>query len=308
MPYLIINADDFGLTTGINRAVYEAQRSGVLRSAGLMSNAPGFDDAVAMAREIGHRSLSVGCHVVLVDGKPISPSGHIPSLLGGREIEGFRSHLRTFTMAALSGQLNENEIERETIAQITRIIDVGVAVSHIDTHKHTHWFPQVFRPIIRAARICGVRAIRNPFPFAALPRSCGSHWWAQAKRCVKTRLLLAFRTEFMAEVRKNGLVTTNGSFGVFDSTMNDMGTIRVMLGMMGEGIWELVCHPGYNDEALSKVRTTLRDSRDRERRLLVSPDFRATLNTHGIELINYFDAYHIRVGDVQAAGVSRVGI
>ena len=79
-PRLIINADDFGLTPGINRAIIELHRAGVLTSATLMATGPAFDDAAALARS--NPSLGVGCHIVLTDGSPASPPETIPSLLG----------------------------------------------------------------------------------------------------------------------------------------------------------------------------------------------------------------------------------
>ena len=79
MKRLIINADDLGLTSGINRAVLELGRAGVLTSATLMAAAPATEEAAESA--LHQPSLGVGCHVVLVDGRPILPAEKIPSLI-----------------------------------------------------------------------------------------------------------------------------------------------------------------------------------------------------------------------------------
>jgi predicted glycoside hydrolase/deacetylase ChbG (UPF0249 family) len=157
---LILNADDFGLTRGINRAIAELAAAGALTSATLMASGPAFEDAVAIAH--AHPSLGIGCHIVLVDGAPISPPESVPSLLGpGRR--NLRPTLRNFLPALFTGRIRAEEIEREAVAQIRKLQSAGIAVTHIDTHKHTHLFPAVARPLLRAAEQCGVRAIRNPF-------------------------------------------------------------------------------------------------------------------------------------------------
>jgi predicted glycoside hydrolase/deacetylase ChbG (UPF0249 family) len=79
---LIVNADDFGLTSGVNRAIVELHQAGVLTSTTLMARAAATDEAIALA--LANRSLGVGCHVVLVDGKPVLPPHEIPTLIDSR--------------------------------------------------------------------------------------------------------------------------------------------------------------------------------------------------------------------------------
>src|ERR1700760_1956363 len=79
MKRLIINADDFGLAPGVNRAIVELESKGALSSTTLMATAPYFSPAVHMAFE--QPGLAVGCHVVLVDGSPCLPAREVPSLL-----------------------------------------------------------------------------------------------------------------------------------------------------------------------------------------------------------------------------------
>lgn len=288
MRYLIVNADDFGLTRGVNRAICEAHNAGVVRSTTLMANGGSFSDAVEAAKQISGRRLSVGCHVVLLDGMPVLPSSHVISLLAeGRDC--FRQGWPGFAIAALCGRIKEDEIEIEARAQIERIQSVGFIVSHVDTHKHAHWFPSVFRPLMRAAKACGVRAIRNPFPCYQLPLSSAIRTRAAGRRSLKMRLLRVFRQEFLDQVGRNGLVTTDGGFGIFENPLNDMISVQSMLARMRDGIWELVCHPGYNDEDLACIRTRLTTSREMERQLLISPELQEALHAHDVRLISFAD-------------------
>ena len=104
---LIINADDFGLTRGINRSIIELHQAGVLTSATLMATGPAFEHAVAVAR--ANPALGIGCHIVFTDGTPASPPDKIPTLIGP-DRRNFRPSLISFLRALLLGQIREEDI------------------------------------------------------------------------------------------------------------------------------------------------------------------------------------------------------
>ena len=188
MRRLIINADDFGLTAGVNRAIVEAHERGVVSSATLMANGQAFDEAVKLA---GSRPrLGVGCHIVLVDGTPLVRDAATRTLLDGGSAGAprFREGIARFAALALLGRLAPDEIEAEATAQIRKLQSAGIAVTHLDSHKHTHMFPQVFRPLLRAAKACGVTAIRNPFERirAAEVASRPALWQRWAEEIIKS--------------------------------------------------------------------------------------------------------------------------
>jgi predicted glycoside hydrolase/deacetylase ChbG (UPF0249 family) len=95
------------------------------------------------------------------------------------------------------------------------------------------------------------------------------------------------RSKWLRRVQEAGLKTPDGSFGVITTGDVDMTLLRALLENMPDGTWELVCHPGYNDADLDKVRTRLRASRVQELELLTSPDVRKLIDSLGIELISY---------------------
>src|ERR1035441_4484324 len=135
MGSLIVNADDFGLTPGVNRAIVELHRAGLLTSATLMARAPATEEAIEIARTTP--SLSVGCHVVLVDGEPIlSPLDEIPNLAGrrdGRFAPSLASFLWQLSREAIFSGALAREIEAETAAQIRLLQSNGVLLTHVDT-------------------------------------------------------------------------------------------------------------------------------------------------------------------------------
>jgi hopanoid biosynthesis associated protein HpnK len=281
---LIINADDFGLTPGVNRGIAEAHSHGVVTSSTLMASGMAFDDALQLAQS--NPRLGIGCHAVLVDGRPLLSPHEVSSLIGGTG-DLFRQNLSRFALRAIAGRLDAEQIEAEVTAQIRKLQSAGVAVSHLDTHKHVHIFPQVLRPLLRAAQACGVRAIRNPFGRVGFP-IIASHpnLW---KRYGELKLLNRFAGKFQQAVTAAGMCTTDGSLGIVATGRLDDRLFRFILGNVPDGTWELVSHPGYNDAELRSVRTRLRESRAVELRLLTSAETRELLARSGVELISYRD-------------------
>ncbi len=265
LPRLIVNADDFGLTRGINLAIAELHAVGVLPSASLMATGPAFQHAV----ELAHRNpaLGVGCHIVLTDGTPVSPPESIPTLLG-EDGRGFRPTLNEFLRAALTGKINSNELQREITAQIQVLQRAGIRVTHLDTHKHTHVLPGIARPLLAAAEDLGVRAVRNPFeePWSVrLGQTRALRWMAVAA----TRL---FHRRFLAlpQFRSRAVHTTGGTIGISATGHLNRDTLRQIIAAVPRGTWELVCHPGYSDRDLESIQTRLRDSREIERKALLT--------------------------------------
>ncbi len=284
MRRLIINADDFGLTSGVNRAISEAGRCGAITSATIMASAPRFQEAADLARSL--LALKTGCHVVLIDGEAVA-SG-VPSLTDGAGR--FRGSLKDFARAAVGKQLSQQEIQREAEAQIRKIQGQGIALTHVDSHKHTHMFPQVLRPVLRAARACGIRAVRNPFeplrswPMGTVARAPGL--WLRSAGVLTFRL---FAPAFREAIRDEGMLSTDGTVGIAATGKLDQKLLLAILGSLPEGTWELVCHPGYADADLTATGTRLVASRRVELEALASAETRKMLEARGIELISYAD-------------------
>jgi predicted glycoside hydrolase/deacetylase ChbG (UPF0249 family) len=281
---LIVNADDFGLTAGINAAIAELHEARVLTSSTLMAAGPSFAAAVHFA--FAQTSLGVGCHVVLVDGSPLLPGSEAPSLIGASEggRPRFRSTLGRFIRDLLCGRIREAEIEAEAVAQIRRIQSSGLYVTHLDTHKHTHMFPGVLRPLLRAARHCDVRAMRNPFEPAWSVRATPG---GGLTRRVEVRTLGMRRVSFAKAARQSGIATTDGAIGVLATGSLDQPTLRKLLEAMPPGAWELVCHPGYCDRDLERTATRLRASREVERQTLLDVLPQRLAEDPGLALINF---------------------
>ena len=273
---LIVNADDFGLTAGVNRGILELNAAGVLTSTTLMALAGATKDAIEKA--LATPALGVGCHIVLVDGESVLPPRQIPSLIDNKTgkllptLSGFLSRL-------LTGRIRSLEIEAEAKAQIEKLQARGVKLTHVDTHKHTHMFPMVLKPVLRAAQSCGIRAIRNPFePAWAVQATNGAAWM----RIAQVTLLRTLEPRCKRILAQQEFATTDGTIAVVGTGTLNAETLRALLRHAPAGTWELVTHPGYSDSELDRIRTRLRASRDAEREALqVLKEF------PGVELISF---------------------
>jgi predicted glycoside hydrolase/deacetylase ChbG (UPF0249 family) len=185
-------------------------------------------------------------------------------------------------------RIQNSEVEAEAAAQITKLQSAGISVSHVDTHKHAHMLPSLCRAVLKAARACGVKAVRNPF--VPLKPLAFAHLLRRPKlwtRYTEVKVLRRYEEEFREMVARAGMVTTDGSFGVLVTGALDENLFEAIIGSIPEGTWEFVCHPGYNDVELAGVRTRLRASREKELAVLTSARAHELLKKHDIELISY---------------------
>jgi predicted glycoside hydrolase/deacetylase ChbG (UPF0249 family) len=151
-------------------------------------------------------------------------------------------------------------------------------------------FPAVLRPLLRAAKACGVRAVRNPFgpgpPLRSAELLARPSLWT---RYVEVQILRALAGKFRAAAAREGLTTPDGTLGIVVTGALDEKLFRAVAAIIPEGTWEFVCHPGYNDGDLQSANTRLRESRETELRVLTMPEAKELLSSEGITLISYRD-------------------
>ena len=264
MGALIINADDFGLTSGVNRGIMELHSAGLVTSTSLLARAGATEEAIDFA--VRTPTLGVGCHVVLVDGEPVLPRERIPTLIDAKT-GNFPNSLAMFLHRLFRGRIRIAEMEAEISAQIAFLQQRGIRLTHVDTHKHTHVFREVLRPLLKIARAAGIRAIRNPFePHWSTRATRRAHWM----RLAQVGALRWLEPASRRIIEEEGFVTTSGTVAVAGTGVLDAETLRSLLRSLPSGQWELVTHPGYNDADLELIPTRLRATRDVERAALAA--------------------------------------
>jgi predicted glycoside hydrolase/deacetylase ChbG (UPF0249 family) len=288
MRRLIINADDFGFTRGVNAGIVEACQGGVLRATTLMANGTAFEDAVDLARQTP--GLDVGCHLVLVGGQSVAPPFE-PLPQSMREL-----------LWQLAGGLTASVVEREFSAQVEKILAAGLRPTHLDTHKHTHLAPAVLEAVLRVARRYGIPWIRRPFD---LPLRA-ARGRAPLRRRLLNRALRPLRGRFDRRIAANGGRATDHFAGFQITGGYQAGHLAALIRALPEGITEFMCHPGHCDYELRTAGTRLTESRESELQALLSAEVRATLQETGVELTNFAEAV-CAAGTVAAKGPGRAG-
>jgi predicted glycoside hydrolase/deacetylase ChbG (UPF0249 family) len=279
---LVVNADDLGLTVGVNTGIFDAHDRGILTSASLFANAPATVDALQRTRV--RPSLGIGVHLALVDGTPMLPPSRVPTLVedGGR----FRASWKPFIVACLRGRVAFGEVERELTAQIERIRSEGIPLTHLDAHKHVHAFPPIFAIVARLAERFRIPVVRVPYErWSAVWGDAAERRTARRQAMLNAAMLpwakRDQRTAFMHGLRSPQFVGRVHT-GVL-STDSFAGMVRRLQPV----VTELMVHPGYVDDTLVQIPTRLRSSREQELKLLCAPDTQHFLIREQIQLIRH---------------------
>ncbi len=283
---LIVNADDLGWTAGVNRGIAEAHRNGIVTSASLLANGEAFAGAVELAHDAG--GLGVGVHLNLNDGPPIAPRESVPSLVNDSgEFEGGPDGL---LLKIATRGLSMREVELEWSAQVSKVRDAGIEPTHLDGHKHVHMLPGLFETALRLAKRYGIGAIRVSHEASSL-RAALSTGQLRAgvvlKQGVQARGLKLLARDAREQAERAGVSTADYFCGIAQTGELTKEGVARLLRSLPEGTTELMCHPGYADEALRKTSTRLRGSRQKEVEILTDTEIRNLVASQGIRLIDY---------------------
>ncbi len=277
---LIVTADDFGLTPGVNAAVAHAYRLGIVTAASLMVNGRAFESAVALAK--ANPGLDVGLHLNLTEGRPMSDRAEVPSLSTSR---GFRyKHPLSLAFAIAQRKIQREDLEREIRAQCERMLHSGLRISHVDGHKHVHAIPTVLHLLGAILPDYGVKTIRRVRERMPGLRKLVFKNYRTAGQVVEQYLLGRMVTAIWRTPR---FVSPDFFYGFTQTGFLDFDALTSIVQDMKPGVSELMCHPGYVDAELDQVPTRLRSQRERELELLTSDAVRDLITRKGIELTNY---------------------
>jgi hopanoid biosynthesis associated protein HpnK len=284
---LIVNADDLGWTEGVNRGIVEAFHHGIVTSASLLANGAAFAGGVKAARSAP--GLGVGVHLNLSDGPPVADAEAVMSLLNddGEFAGGPESLLLKRARRGLALQ----EVEQEWDAQIQKVRDTGIQPTHVDGHKHVHMLPGLFEIALRLTKKHGIGAIRVSLEASSLRAALSSglkrHAGVVMRQGVQARGLKLLARDAREEAERAGIATADHFCGITQTGELTREGLTQLLKILPEGTTELMCHPGYVDEALKKTATRLQGSRQTEMEILTDTRIRNLVASQGIRLIEY---------------------
>ena len=277
MRRLIVCADDFGFDVSVNEAVEQAHRHGILSSASLMVTAPAAADAAARASRLPE--LRVGLHLVLIDGVPTlrGERGSLARRDGRFDASPLRAGLRYFFGPGIRARL-----AGEIRAQFDAFAATGLALDHVNAHKHMQLHPTIARLAVEIGREYGLRAMRLPAEPAA-PLRC-----AVPRERRLPALFAPAVAALRRRLRRTGIVSNDHVFGIAWSGAMTKDRVMNLLPHLPEGVSEIYFHPAVGrSTAVAEAMPGYRNSEELD--ALLSPAVRQRIDQLGIALTTYGD-------------------
>jgi chitin disaccharide deacetylase len=277
---LIVSADDFGMSPGINAGIARAHRDGILTDASLMVNGAAFDEAVRLAKEMP--SLSVGLHLVLVQGRASAPAAAIPALV---DASGFfanapiASGLRYFFQPGVRRQL-----ETEIRAQLEKFRASGLELSHVDGHLNVHMHPAVLPILLDLAPAMDIGAVRlSREPLLAALRFDRRHL---LRKSFEATVFHALSAHAIDKLDARSIGYPRRMYGLHQTGHVTEEYLLHVIARLPDGVSEIYCHAGVVDDEAARWRPADYRS-DEELRALTSARVRESLRDNEVELTSY---------------------
>ena len=279
MKKVIINADDFGLSKGVNEGIILAHQKGILTSTSIMANMPGFAQAVELAKQ--NERLGVGLHLNIVRGQPLSPVYKVGSLLNKEQ--NFFSNIFIILRKLWSKKIKKQEIELEFRAQIEKVLENNLQISHFDSEKHTHCLPALLKIVLKLGKEYNIKRIRYINEYCITPRL------SQSAKAIFTSLSCLSMKE---KIKENGISTPDRSYGICKSGRMSSSRIKKVLTNLKDGVTEIMVHPGFMTQELMDLEKEIgsyyiNKYREKELRALLDEDLKKIISDKEISLINF---------------------
>lgn len=277
---LIVNADELGSTPEITNGILRAHHEGIVTSASIFGTTEDLNDLKLRLCE--SPNLGLGGHLVLVGAAPILPPSEIPSLVNanGRLLDTPAELLSRW----VRGKLNGAHLLNELRAQTTRLLQAGFELDHLDTYLQLGFLPPVADALERVAQDLRIRTIRSAIEGPTLA------WFADLKKGLPMAMLGAFGN--LARRRMGAIRHGAQSWGMAESGGLSAMRLLEILGRMGPGVHELICHPGTEpQEGLTISGKRQRFERRMELEMLCDPQTKAWLQERGVELCRFKDVF-----------------
>ncbi len=267
MKYLIVTADDLGLTKSINEGIAKACREGIVTSVSVIPTGEAFADALKVIKDLGLKGI--GAHLALTETKPLLKSSKF-----------YINHYPLFKDIIFK-KIDLEEIRKELKAQLELLKDSGANITHINSHEHMHMIPEILEILISLAKEFNIPALRYPRgdrpvrPF-------------KIRDLYKKSVLSYFSGRNAGAFNSCGLLYTDHFFGVLDAGRLDIDKVKTIIENLKEGVTELVTHPGFlSPEVLD--RYSWHTGGEAELFALTDDRIKNLIKKNDIKLISYED-------------------
>lgn len=270
---MVITADDFGLSPQVDAGILEAYRRGAVRGTALLVNFPDVKESIA--RLSGAPGLEVGVHLNLTAGPPVLTSQNVRSLV---KADGNFHDFTTFFGRVALGRINWDEVFGEWEAQMNLGISLGCQFTFLTSHQHVHMVPAAARVIAKLAHKFGVGAVRlSGFRLRDMLRPL------RLKALALAPFVPSVRSTFIQEG-----VFCNDSIFEIPPGKPDAALLQLcgIIKRLGDGVHELVCHPGYVDPLLA-ARDSYVAARPTELAVLTDSRLSTFLQSVGAEVTTF---------------------
>ena len=267
---LIVTADDFGLTQGINEGIIDAHRRGIVTRTSIIANGEAFEHAVLLSKK--HKDLKVGVHLTLVAESPINQPDKIKSLIGSNNK--FLINYKAFLGRYILRKISLNEVYIEWESQIQKVLNSGIGINHIDSHQHLHMLPGLFNNAVDLAYKYKINKIRM------------LHQDIIRIRSFKELVLTFLSGMNKKRMEYSGLSYPDKLLGLKHSGNIDENNILKLLCNIENGTTEMMCHPGYADSAYYQKYNNWNYKPEEELKALVSDRVKERLKSSNIKLIS----------------------
>lgn len=274
------------MSRGINEGIISAFHNGILSSTSLMPNGDAFDDAVEMAS--ANPGLGIGIHISLIGERCVAPADN-PHGLAGPD-GNLPASYSAFVQAYISRRFRMAQVRAEIEAQFERALSTGIPFTHVDSHQHLHMLPSVFDVVLDLARRSGIHTIRIPAERKRI---------APSSRGLQTSILLLLCRLCRRRAAGAGMRVVDHFWGLADSGRMDEAHLTAILKSLRPSVNEIMCHPGLAD-AETKARYNWGYRWDDEHSALVSPAIRRIVETRGIRLASFGEAWEGTGGEWKA--------
>jgi hopanoid biosynthesis associated protein HpnK len=231
---LIVTADDFGAAEAVNDAVENAHRNGILSAASLMVSGRRAADAVRRAK--GMPNLRVGLHLVLVEGKPVLPASAVPDLVDEKGL--FRTDMARAGAAMFFLPKVRKQLEVEIEAQFAAFEATGLALDHVNAHKHFHLHPTIAGLLVKFAKRYGAKGARVPLEPQKVLRQI-----ERTGVSGTVALTEPFARSLRSRFRRAGIAAPDQVFGLAWSGQMRAARLIGLLGNLPKGLSEIYMHP-----------------------------------------------------------------